>query len=58
MNDTFEPVTLPRYTATLSVQRGDAEGEVIVHGVVTGPAAAVAQTFHALADAFEEEVQR
>lgn len=49
---------LPHYTATLTVQRDDAEGEVIVRGVVTGTAAAVVQTLHALADAFETEAQR
>lgn len=54
----MQPVILPHYTATLTVQRDDAEGEVIVRGVVTGPAAAVVTTLSALADAFEAEAQR
>ncbi|WP_164551684.1 hypothetical protein [Streptomyces sp. WAC 01529] len=54
----MDPVTLPRYTATLNVQRDDAEGEVIVHGVVTGTAAAVTTAVCSLADAFKDEEER
>lgn len=54
----FKFAPLPHYTATLTVQRDDAEGEVIVRVVVTGTAAAVTLTVCSLADAFNEEEER
>ncbi|MFE0101202.1 hypothetical protein [Streptomyces sp. NPDC059009] len=56
--DLFRPVTLPQYTATLTIQRDDADGEVIVHGVITGTSAVVTDAVAALADAFKTEVER